>query len=485
MNSSAIPPPKITIANRPFSVEPYTGIMLPDGIFDAALTKQVITCFVTNSSVATINSLSVYLEGVSDLGINLKKETIQVANLQPGAAVKVSWLADFSRATPGKPWISIRTVSDGGSFQRLLKQIFVSRTHYDSATKTYICEVPEGTLQLQFDRLTGPKHPADLEAPPNPGPWLVTAFTATVIAPFSGKNGPIPFQDPIWKVIFAIIAVLAFLGALLASDSGSENSSTVRCDTDPATGLMTCQAPATTKQVLFILAGAAARAALSDRRDPWIRGREATNPDGNEKTLAEIVSATINYPDEITAGQPNDTDVSWSYQRITNAKSHAYSVKERVQNEYIVKSVVIHAPPTVSLKISPDLRVEAQITRGSGLVYKGSELIASVWLQAPNGRIVKLGLADDGIGADSAPNDGWYAGEISMYQAAESARLSDPRGTWIIYALAQTVNLATEQMTAVEASQFMGGDPVVAPLSLSFGGKRCTPGHSISVEVTD
>jgi hypothetical protein len=39
------------IRRRPFSVEPFTNIMLPDGIFDTALRKQRITCFYTNTSV--------------------------------------------------------------------------------------------------------------------------------------------------------------------------------------------------------------------------------------------------------------------------------------------------------------------------------------------------------------------------------------------------------------------------------------------------
>lgn len=475
----------VGIPNRPFSVEPYTGIMLPDGIFDAALEKQIITCFVTNTSSATLTDLSVYLEGVSDQAVRVNKETIRVANLQPGASVKVGWLADFSRATPGKHLVSIRAISDGGSVQRLLKRIFVSRTRYDHASKTYICEVPEGTLQVQFDRLIGPKHPSDPEAPPNPGPWLVSGFTSTVMAPFLGKDGSLPFQDPVWKVLLAIIAVLAFLGALLASDSGADNSSAVKCDTDPATGFQTCQAPASTRAVLFIVASTALKAALSDRKDPWIRGREATDPGASEKTLTEIVTSTIDYPDEITPGEPYAMGVSWSYQRITGAKSYAHSVKETVRNEYVVKDVALHAPSKISLQASPELTIEAQITREAGLVYKGSELMASVWLQAPNGRIVKVGLADDGIGADATPNDGWYTGQISMYTAAESVGLSDPRGTWIINALAQTVNLATEQMSPIQASQFMGGDPVVAPLSLSYGAKKCTQGRFIQVEVVD
>jgi hypothetical protein len=478
----AAPPADVAISNRPFSVEPYTGIMLTDGIFDTAVQKQIITCFVTNTSAGDLKNLSVYLEGVGDPRIQVTRNSILIPLLKQGASCKVGWLADFSSATPGKHLVTIRAVADQTSVRRIFKKIFVSQTRYDYASKTYECQVPEGTFKLQFEKLIGPKYPNHPENLPKPGPWLLSGFTATLNAPFDGQDGPLPFQDPIWKIICAIVALLAFLGSLLAANDDSNNGSAVTCETDPATGDQVCSAPAPLGAVLLLIAGAALKGCLADRKDPWIRGREATAPLPSERTLAEIVSATIAYPNEITAGGKYSSDINWSYKRITNGNVYSHSVSESVPNEYVMKSVILHAPATLSLATSPKLKIEAQITHDSGHIYKGTELIASAWVQAPNGKVVKVSLADDGID-DAIANDGWYSGLMDLHAAAESAHLSDPKGIWTIYALAQTVNGATDGMTSVQAAQYTGGDPVVAPVSLSYGAGNCSAGHSIQVSV--
>ena len=41
-------PPLITVPNRPFSTELFTGMMLPDGFFDAFLGQQQINAHFKN-----------------------------------------------------------------------------------------------------------------------------------------------------------------------------------------------------------------------------------------------------------------------------------------------------------------------------------------------------------------------------------------------------------------------------------------------------
>ena len=52
------------ILKRPFSVEPLTGIMLPDGIFDTAIFQQRITCYYTNVGATALNNVTIYLESI-------------------------------------------------------------------------------------------------------------------------------------------------------------------------------------------------------------------------------------------------------------------------------------------------------------------------------------------------------------------------------------------------------------------------------------
>jgi hypothetical protein len=48
-----------------------------------------------------------------------------------------------------------------------------------------------------------------------PFPWLPIRFSYTVEAPFSGQHGPLPFQDPWWKVVAWIVCAALLIAAAL------------------------------------------------------------------------------------------------------------------------------------------------------------------------------------------------------------------------------------------------------------------------------
>jgi hypothetical protein len=60
---------------------------------------------------------------------------------------------------------------------------------------------------------------------PCPFPWLPLRFSYTVEAPFEGQYGPLPFQDPWWKILALIIAILLLIAAALVDilDEAHEN----------------------------------------------------------------------------------------------------------------------------------------------------------------------------------------------------------------------------------------------------------------------
>ena len=68
--------------------------------------------------------------------------------IKAGASVRVSWLADFERGTPGKKLVSIIAQAQGMSLVRALKNIFVSQTTRDPVTGVFTCVVPEGTVKV-------------------------------------------------------------------------------------------------------------------------------------------------------------------------------------------------------------------------------------------------------------------------------------------------------------------------------------------------
>jgi hypothetical protein len=165
------------------------------------------------------------------------------------------------------------------------KTIFVSDSHLDEATGEMVCAVPEGTIrlalrQVAFDRkgfrkarkkggckpdkkrdrslddlrrrlqvlmksgrldpcellkliqchcqCSGhhpfdPAHPCDDKYTYGPFYIVPTQFSYTVEprAPFNGQYGPIPFEDPWWKVALLILAVLLLLAGALSEGANS------------------------------------------------------------------------------------------------------------------------------------------------------------------------------------------------------------------------------------------------------------------------
>ncbi|HHP7232427.1 MAG TPA: hypothetical protein ACFCUY_16400 [Xenococcaceae cyanobacterium] len=123
------------IRKRPFSVELFTNIMLPDGIFDTALKKQRITCFYTNTSNSSLSEVTIYLEGVGDPGVIPTEQSYFFQEIKPGSSVRVSWLADFEYATSGKRLVSLIAQAKGMKLVRELKYIFISETKQDPVTR--------------------------------------------------------------------------------------------------------------------------------------------------------------------------------------------------------------------------------------------------------------------------------------------------------------------------------------------------------------
>jgi hypothetical protein len=111
----------IAIAHRPFSVEQISGLMLPDGIFDGALTYQSINCFVANTSQQDLNDVDVYLEGIGDPGIVPDFRTAIIPLPKAGESQLCSWPCDFSQSSPGKTMLSIRAHGGVGARPRPMR----------------------------------------------------------------------------------------------------------------------------------------------------------------------------------------------------------------------------------------------------------------------------------------------------------------------------------------------------------------------------
>ena len=477
------------IRNRPFSVEFYTNIMLPDGIFDTALKKQRITCFYTNTSGATLPEVMIYLEGVGDPGILPVAHGYFFPEIKPGASVRVSWLADFEHGTPGKKLVSFIAQAKGMSLVRTLKHIFVSKTTRDAVTGEYTYTVDEGTLKVSNLAVIGPKgkwqpySEGYEEYRPPKGPWVPAKMSMTFYLnpSYAGVHGDLPFSDPWWKILAWIVAAIAAFVAIVEAAMGGGTAGTAVSGTlDETTGEIDCCMPnpggipgddsLTIAGAASAIATAAVAVGLSDVTDPWWRGQEATSPIKGELTVAEHVNFTFDYPSGApNAGVPYLVHVKWEYQRITTGNTYNHSVEETQKNIHVSGGVKVEVP-SVHHAFAEPLVIKSRFERNDGSLFVGEDLYACSLLRSPDDMYFLVDLADDGIKQDEKPNDGTYTGSIHLEEVYPKLLRHKLKleGLWRVYVFAQDVNDATPDMLPQIAAQRIGGFMVASGLQITF-----------------
>ena len=477
----------VAITYRPFSVEKITGLMLPDGIFDGALTYQSINCYVTNTSQQDLTDVQVYLEGIGDPGIVPRSKTVQLPSLRAGEAALCSWDCDFSQSSPGKTLLSIRVQAAGFPPARILKRIFVSRTVYNRARGEYVCQVPEGTLRLSVIETSGP--PVEYLPGPgsepirkrNPGPWLIRRFTAEVEIGFDGQYGPLAFNDPWWKIVAWIVALIAAIVAIILASKGQGTASGgVECDYDEKTGTRSnCRMPdgepttgpteTSAAAIASAIASTAATVGMADDIDPWRRGQAATPVAQNERTLSEKLEVNLVPLDDLEAGKPFGVRCTWLYTRTTDKGIHIASATDDRKNTHLLGSKRLIAPArtNVSQALVP---VQAIFTHPDGSAYKGQELFVTFIARPPAGQ----GGEFRTVLSDPA-SKGEYAGAFPLDAALAQMRERHENflGVWRLYVIAQDVNLAPQGLPPEQAAQIIGGFPVAGFSTVSLGSVTC------------
>lgn len=479
----------MTIPNRPFSVEYYTKVMLPDGIFDTALKKQYITVYYKNISNSKLDDVTIYLEGVGDPGITPIAKTYFFKEIPAGSAVRVSWLADFENGSPGKKNLSFIAQSLGLDYNRTIKQIFVTKTTQDPITNEYSCETEEGTLKISKIEVIGPKDkwlPCSeryKECRPTKGPWIPKKMEMVYYPnpPYKGIHGDLPFSDPWWKILAWIIAAIAAIVAVIAASQGQGTASTsVKGGFDEVDGQIDCCAPdpkgvadddsKTVAGVASTIASAAAAVGCSDSADPWWRGQEATPPEKDELTTSEVVNVIFDYPDNApNAGKPYPVKVKWDYSRITTGKTYNHYVEEKVYNIHLCNGVEIKIP-SVHYAFGEPLVIKTRFFKNENDLYKGDDLYAFALLRSPDDYYVFIHLQDDGIKADEIANDATYTGSIHLEEVykhllKEGLKLE---GMWRVYVFAQDVNKVEPGQIPQISAQTIGGHMVYSSLKITF-----------------
>jgi len=505
----------LTIPNRPFATEPITGMMLPDGLFECSLGVQSVNIHLKNTGAAAVSGAQIYVESVDDPGISITPNTFNVPTAQSGVSHVFSWTGDFSLATPGVHRISF-VIEAGAQTRRVIKKIFVTKVGFDAATGSFTADTPEGRIAITFHDLVRPKgnkgcgcdckgspdrDPTTGRTPPGkrkggsvldylkdgfkghdpdfvlcvPG-YLPLSYSVgiTETPAFAGQYGDLPFQDPWWKVLLCIIALLLLLASAIAEavDGSGEISTTGGPGGDGSPSGDCCGlAPSgggTSYVAAGLLAAAAAvatAAALSDARDPIRKGQDNTMPAPGALTVGEELDVQFIYGEPVALGKPFTVGAKWDYRRITTAGTLSYSASEANANIHTLSHYEIDAPDVVRTYKEEPFVVKAVFTDAKGKVMSGSELFVQCFLCGPAGQWRKFLLQDNGIAPDAAGLDGTYTGQTRF-----STR---DKGLWTYFVIAQDVNDADPNLKPEDAAQIIGGFVRTNQLTISFGGGTC------------
>lgn len=493
-----------TIPNRPFASEEITGLMLPDGIFESSLGHQRLNAFVQNTGGGALANAEVYVESVSNAAIVITPATYPISSLAGGASRQFSWQVDVSGAPPGVHWISF-VIKTAAEITRAIKKIFVTRVTFDPATTTFHAETPEGHLAVQFIDLVGPSEPC---CPPDrdksrlerfDGDFIQLAksvfagqsqeftFCAEGYLPYSfsasltpspaypGQYGDLPYQDPWWKVLLCIIAVILLIAAAIAEAVGGSGSVSVGTGTT-STGSPVpdcCGVRAGGGGSSYVAAGlvaaaaaAATAAALSDERDPFRRGQDNTAPAAGELTVRESLEVAFDYIEPVALGRPFRVGAEWTYTRETTGSTYSHSSSDVNENVHVLSRYEIDAPDVVRTYQKEPFDIRARFFDADGELYRGSELFVQCILAGPSGEYQRFALGDDGGQLDAEPDDGTYSGRHWFRRERDA-------GLWLFFVIAQDINSAQPDMEPDEAAKIIGGLVRTHQLTIDISGGTC------------
>lgn len=496
----------VDIPNRPFSTELYTGLMLPDGIFESSLGNQALNAQFQNTGASAVADVSVNFESASHPAISVTPATFDFASLAGGAARVLSWAIDVSAVPPGEYLVSFMAKTSTDQ-RRIIKKIFVTKVSFNPASATFTADTPQGSFSVQFHDLIKPREPCcpqslnyegrqfnDKESfldqvrwlfqghdgrfefcPPG---YLPRSFDTAVVppSPYPGQYGDLPYQDPWWKLLLCLIALLLLIAAAIVQGTSGGGLTVTAGTPDPSGGTPDCcgvhaSGGGSSYVAAGLVAAAAAvatAAAASDARDPFRRGEDNTPPAAGELTTSEQVKFLFTYPEPVIPGTPFAVEAKWTYTRLTTGATYTFSSTDMNKNVHVLTRYNVEFPNIIRLYEQQPFIVTAQFFDKDNQQLRGDQLFVQCILAGPHGEWVRFLLQDDGIPPDSEANDGTYTG-LHWFQEDKP----DPRGIWMVYVLAQDVNNAQPDLSPEEAAQIIGGMLLTGQVTINFAGGTC------------
>jgi hypothetical protein len=540
-----------SIPFRPYCTNASTEFMTPDGIFITNLGVQNINVETQNNGNSTLKGLSVYVEGVADPLISAPIIIASPSNGQAlaSASFKSVFSADFSKATPGETVVSFIVQQQSGASSksiRILKKIFILGFDFDNTTKNFIISIPQGSLHIHIQTIIAPVDtPGQGSCPPpsgrhcccnggsesgssgpgsNPYPFLIEKGSLQWVPnpAYPGTHGPLPFNDPWWKALFAVLCeIFALAGTVVAGLAGADATGGPKGSFDEISGLVHCcdgvEVLAATDNklamALFAASGASALIAeLSDDADLFDRGQTQTPPNAGELTVDELVHFDLTRIDTPSLGTNFGGTIKWNYSRtLDSGRILTYSTSNDFSNIHYLKSYKVNVDGThndskhYTHQYKNPLIIGAQFTKPDGSLFRGSQLYVFAVLFSDTGIKIGFELRDDGYGylggfppphgdirngtsnltgsvlsmrgavldeetaaghcIEPCPNIGSYVGTTTISR--------NRTGNWYLFVFAQDINTVLEGTEPRKAAQTIGGMVLTSQFVLGLNGKPC------------
>lgn len=500
----------VNINNRPFASDFITGMMLPDGIFEASIGRLQLNTYFTNTGTGALTDVNLYLESTSHPGLIVTPVTHHLPKLQAGASILQQWEVNISGAPVGKHLVSFIAENPTGR-TRIIKRIFVTRVNFNQALKTFSLECTEGKITIGIKELyDSNENQKDCSCKKSfenkikrsdkpfkdvldqlqkleindfkdclPHALLIKSMNVSIAYTpgFEGQYGELPFQDPWWKTVLTVLAIILVIAAIVvAIIFGAPFIAGIA-----GIGAIIIGGAITCCSVPFIVSvGLAASAlasyfisSLADARDPFRRGQDNTLPGEQETTVREILDVEFDYIDPIELGKPYKIGTNWTYSRITQdsngvERSYPFHVAEVNTNQHTLSHYQIEAPDVVRvyLQKKKPFIVKARFYDKNKDQIKGEALFVKCFMQRKSdNKIITFIMDDSGTQPDAKPTDGQYTGTYEFNEEDD--------GFWKLYVIAQDINNAKEDMTPDEAAQIIGGMVLTNQLTITYSGGTC------------
>lgn len=471
---------------RPFAILPAIEIMNVDGwFFKSPGASRVGTYIRVNGG---IDNAWAFLSFPGNPEIAVLQDRCYLGEMTPGIDYYAEFLADVSETPVGKPVAKLLLAGEvnmgnqgpplnaAGSdpwrakvFLEDSRPVFVSRGQWLEGDSWLLkAEVPEGAVVFGADAFYGDHNPYSAYSADLPTHWYMSVDFSE---PFGGDCGPIPFQDPAWKVAGAAAvsagATTCFLGGciwLVGKISGSK-----KIQEFGENGMMiggTVAAGGT------IVTGA-------DGIDPIKEGELHTPVQPGEITFRETVECTIAYEPEPLVGKRFGFTNYFHFVRYTNmGERHYFGNWDRTNDRHYITGKSVEVSNQFP---SPGERVflTARFERDGGRL-SGSETFVTALLDSEDGpqgicsshnRVV---LHDDGKKGDREAHDGIYTG---FFLASEAFGR-----TISVYVFAQDVNHAQLDMPPEEAAGYLGGVTLALPGNPVQGSLAVQPDCTVVIQ---